>query len=192
MTENTNAREDNSHFLVSQDELKNKAANIRMLLLDVDGILTDGKLYFNNEAIESKTFNTLDGHGIKMLQASGVKVGIITGRTSKLVEKRASDLGIEILVQGREDKYTALQEILENEPIELEQIAFMGDDYPDLTVMTRAGLSLTVPNAHMEVIKRSHWQSQSTGGNGAVREACDLIMKAQDTYNTALDKYISK
>ncbi|VUD59973.1 3-deoxy-D-manno-octulosonate 8-phosphate phosphatase KdsC [Thalassocella blandensis] len=191
MTENTQKREDNSHFLVTAEELNSKARDIRMLLLDVDGVLTDGKLYFNNDAVESKTFNTLDGHGIKMLQASGVRVGIITGRTSKLVEKRASDLGITLLVQGREDKYTALQEILSSETVDLEHIAFMGDDYPDLTVMTRVGLSLTVPNAHAEVIKRSHWQSQNAGGHGAVREACDLIMKAQNTYSVALEKYIN-
>ena len=192
MSQTSTNREDNSHFLVSPEELKEKAKDIRLLLLDVDGVLTDGKLYFNNDAIESKTFNTLDGHGIKMLQASGVKVGIITGRTSRLVEKRASDLGVKLLVQGREDKYTALQEILEHESVDLTHIAFMGDDYPDLTVMTKVGLSLTVPNAHHEVIKRSHWQSQNTGGNGAVREACDMLMKAQNTYNAALDKYIAK
>lgn len=180
-----------SHYIVTQQELFQKAKTINILLLDVDGVLTDGKLYFDNDGNEQKTFNTLDGHGIKQLQNSGVKVGIITGRESKLVAKRAADLGIEILIQGREDKFTALKEILQKHPEELENIAFMGDDYPDLTVMTKVGLSLTVKNAHPEVAKRAHWQSTRNGGKGAVREACDMIMKAQDTYQAALDKYIN-
>lgn len=179
-----------SSYNINHTDLLHKAKQITLLLLDVDGVLTDGKLYFDNDGKESKSFNTLDGHGIKMLQKSGVKVGIITGRTSKLVQKRAQDLGIQILVQGREDKFQALQEILEQEPVALENIAFMGDDYPDLTVMTRVGLSLSVANAHAEVAKRSHWQSEKCGGAGAVRDACDMIMLAQDTYRQALALYI--
>lgn len=171
-------------------ELKARAMRIRLLLLDVDGVLTDGRLYFSNQGDEFKTFNTLDGHGIKMLQKSGVKVGIITGRTSNLVAKRASDLGIEILVQGREDKWDALQEILQTYPLELDEIAFMGDDWPDLSVMTRVGLSLTVANAHFSVAERAHWQSQERGGEGAVRAACDLLMRAQGTYDAALAPYL--
>lgn len=172
-------------------ELKARAARIKLLLLDVDGVLTDGRLYFSNQGDEFKTFNTLDGHGIKMLQKNGVKVGIITGRTSKLVEKRANDLGIEILVQGREDKWDALQDILQAHPVELEEIAFMGDDWPDLSVMTRVGLSLTVANAQTSVAERAHWQSQERGGEGAVRAACDLLMRAQGSYDTALAQYLA-
>ncbi len=172
-------------------ELKARAARIKLLLLDVDGVLTDGRLYFSNQGDEFKTFNTLDGHGIKMLQKSGVKVGIITGRTSNLVAKRASDLGIEILVQGREDKWDALQEILQTFPLELDEIAFMGDDWPDLSVMTRVGLALTVANAHFSVAERAHWRSQERGGEGAVRAACDLLMQAQNTYATALAPYLA-
>lgn len=171
-------------------ELKVRAARIKLLLLDVDGVLTDGRLYFSNQGEESKTFSTLDGHGIKMLQKTGVKVGIITGRTSNLVAKRASDLGIEILVQGREDKWNAVQEVLHTHPMELDEIAFMGDDWPDLSVMMRVGLSLTVPNAHISVAERAHWQSQERGGEGAVRAACDLLMQAQGTYEAALAHYL--
>src|SRR6187200_3241266 len=120
-------------------EIKTRASRIKLLLLDVDGVLTDGRLYFSNQGDEFKTFSTLDGHGIKMLQKSGVKVGIITGRTSNLVAQRAADLGIGILVQGREDKWDALQEILRDYPLALDEIAFMGDDWPDLTVMCRVG-----------------------------------------------------
>jgi len=151
--------------------------------------LTDGKLYFNNDGIEQKAFNTLDGHGIKMLRQSGVEVGIITGRTSALVEKRTKDLGITLLIQGREDKFIALQEMLSSYPCELSDIAFMGDDWPDLTVMTKVGLSLSVASAHWQVIELADWVSNRDGGNGAVRDACDLIMLAQNTYKSALAPY---
>lgn len=167
-----------------------KLLNIRLLLLDVDGVLTDGKLYFSEDGRETKAFNTLDGHGIKMLRKSGVEVGIITGRSSQLVARRAKDLGISLLIQGREDKFSAMMELLEDFPCELECIAFMGDDYPDLSVMTRVGLAFTVPNAAPAVRERAHWQSAAKGGEGAVREACDLIMHAQGTFHTALAPYI--
>ena len=172
-------------------ELRERASRIKLLLLDVDGVLTDGRLYFGNQGEEFKSFSTLDGQGIKALQKSGVKVGIITGRTSNLVARRASDLGIEILVQGREDKWEALQEILREHPFALDEIAFMGDDWPDLTVMTRVGLAFTVANAHFSVAARSHWQSRERGGEGAVRSACDLIMQAQGTFESILATYLA-
>jgi len=177
-------------FQQAQD-LQTRASRIKMLLLDVDGVLTDGRLYFTNQGDELKTFNTLDGHGIKMLQKSGVKVGIITGRTSQLVARRANDLGIKILVQGREDKWDALQEILAEHAVPLDEIAFMGDDWPDLTVMCRVGLALCPVNAHFSVSERAHWQSQARGGEGAVREACDLLMQAQGTYDSILKPYLA-
>jgi 3-deoxy-D-manno-octulosonate 8-phosphate phosphatase (KDO 8-P phosphatase) len=177
--------------LLTAPELHARASRIKLLLLDVDGVLTDGRLYFSNQGDEFKTFSTLDGHGIKMLQKSGVKVGIITGRTSNLVAKRASDLGIQILIQGREDKWDALQDILREHPVALEDIAFMGDDWPDLTVMCRVGLALTPANGHSSVVERSHWQSQARGGEGAVREACDMLMKAQNTFDAILKPYLA-
>lgn len=173
------------------DDLTARLLRIKLLLLDVDGVLTDGRLYFNNQGDEFKAFSTLDGQGIKMLQKSGVKVGIITGRTSQLVAKRAGDLGIQILVQGREDKWEALQEILQGQSFALEQIAFMGDDWPDLKVMGRVGLALAPANAHSSISERSHWQSNLRGGEGAVRDACDLIMKAQNTFEDALKPYLA-
>ncbi len=171
--------------------LQARARKIKLLLLDVDGVLTDGRLYFSNSGEEFKAFCTLDGQGIKLLQASGVRVGIITGRESQLVARRARDLGVELLVQGREDKWAALEEILKHEPLPLEQIAFMGDDWPDLTVMTRVGLALTVPNAHSSVSQRAHWGSQRGGGEGAVREACDLLLEAQGNLDKALEAYLA-
>jgi 3-deoxy-D-manno-octulosonate 8-phosphate phosphatase (KDO 8-P phosphatase) len=172
-------------------EFKAKVSRIKLLLLDVDGVLTDGRLYFSNQGDEFKSFNTLDGAGIKLLQKSGVKVGIITGRTSNLVAKRASDLGIKILIQGREDKWDALQEILLEHPYALEEIAFMGDDWPDLTVMSRVGLALAPANGHFSVLERAHWQSRLRGGEGAVREACDLIMHAQNSFDQMLKPYLT-
>ena len=173
----------------TNQQILEKAAKIRLLLLDVDGVLTDGKLYFSSEGYEMKAFHTLDGHGIKQLRRSGVEVGIITGRKSEIVAKRAADLGIQHMRQGREDKFTAMQEIIQAHPCDLAEIAFMGDDYPDLLCMTRVGLALTVQNAHPEVANRAHWQSARAGGHGAVREACDLIMQAQGTYDSALSHY---
>ncbi len=163
-----------------------RAKKIRLLILDVDGVLSDGKLYFSNNGDEIKAFNSLDGHGIKMLQNSGVSVAIITGRTSKIVEKRAENLGIKHLIQGREDKLNAMHELLANKNLHNEEIAHMGDDYPDLPLIRRVGLGLTTANAHWVIKQHSHWQSQYNGGEGAVREACDLIMCAQDSFDDAL------
>lgn len=166
------------------------ARNIKLLLLDVDGVLTNGKLYFDSNGGESKAFNTLDGHGIKMLQKSGVNVGIITGRTSALVARRAQDLGISPLIQGREDKWQALTEQLDSLNIKPEHIAYMGDDWPDLSVMMRVGFALSVPNGHASVIERAHWVSPRKGGEGAVRDACDFIMQAQSNFTDALNHYL--
>lgn len=172
------------------EQLSEKAVNIRLLLLDVDGVLTDGKLYFSNSNDEYKAFNILDGHGIKMLQENGIKVGIVTGRESQIVAKRAADLGISIVVQGSPDKRASVKTIAKEHGFELSQIAFMGDDYPDLPAMTIVGMSLSVANAHRAVAARVDWQSKKNGGDGAVREACDLLMQAQGKYDLALQKYL--
>jgi 3-deoxy-D-manno-octulosonate 8-phosphate phosphatase (KDO 8-P phosphatase) len=178
--------------VVSEEEINVVLQKVRWLVLDVDGVLTDGKLYFDNNGNELKTFNTLDGHGIKMLQNSGVRVAIITGRRSSVVERRAHDLGITKLIQGREDKFTALQELLADEPCRLEDIAYIGDDYPDLLVMTRVGCPIAPPNAAPPVRERALWITRTRGGEGAVREACDRIMQAQGTFDSALAPYIGE
>jgi 3-deoxy-D-manno-octulosonate 8-phosphate phosphatase (KDO 8-P phosphatase) len=167
-----------------------RAKKVKLLLLDVDGVLTDGKLYFSDSGNEIKAFNILDGFGIKMLQEFGVQVGIITGRKSELVARRAVDLGIDIVVQGSDDKGVAADEIRSKHGLAWEQVAFMGDDYPDLVVMCRCGLALTVSNAHRAVAARAHWQTKKNGGEGAVREACDMILQAQGAYESALEKYL--
>ena len=167
-----------------------RARKIKLLVLDVDGVLTNGQLFFTNAGEEIKAFNSLDGHGIKALQKTGVHVAIITGRTSKIVEQRAAALGITRLIQGREDKLAALEEIRQQHPFELEEIAHMGDDHPDLPLIRCLGLGLSVNNAHWLVKQHAHWTSQFNGGEGAVREACDLIMLAQKTFDDSVAPYV--
>ena len=143
------------------------AKKIKLLLLDVDGVLTDGRLYYGNSGEEMKAFNIQDGLGIKLLQKGGVQVGIITGRISKLLQRRADELGIDPLIQGREDKLTALNELLQNMRIEMDEIAFMGDDLPDLAVIRRVGLGITPANGSSTNAKQADWQTNNAGGQGA-------------------------
>ncbi|WKD50763.1 KdsC family phosphatase [Microbulbifer spongiae] len=178
--------------MIPEERLNSALKSIRWLVLDVDGVLTDGKLYFDNGGNELKTFSTLDGHGIKMLQKSGVHVAIITGRRSSVVERRAHELGISKLIQGREDKFHALQELLADEPCRLEEIAYIGDDYPDLLVMTRIGCPIAPPNAAQPVREHAIWITDACGGEGAVREVCDHIMRAQGTFDMALAPYLGE
>lgn len=168
-----------------------KAAAIKLLALDVDGVLTDGRLYFSEDGGELKTFDTQDGHGIKMLQQSGVICAIITGRTTALVERRAKNLGIAHLLQGREDKLVALNELSTKLGIALEHVAYMGDDWPDLPAIIAAGLGIAVANAHSELHTRADYVTTLEGGRGAVREACDLLLRAQNNYAAALAPYLN-
>lgn len=176
---------------MSDSSFEQRARAIQWLFLDVDGVLTDGRLYFSERGDELKTFSTLDGLGIKLLRRSGVKVGILSGRNTQLVARRAENLGVDEVIQGREDKWEALSEWRQHSPVPLEAIAFMGDDWPDLTIMTRVGLALTVANAHCAVVERSHWQSALRGGEGAVREACDQLLRARGDYERLLSHYIA-
>jgi 3-deoxy-D-manno-octulosonate 8-phosphate phosphatase (KDO 8-P phosphatase) len=165
------------------------AQNIRLVLLDVDGVLTDGRLYYGNSGEELKAFNIQDGLGIKLLQRGDIKVGIITGRCSDLVKRRAQELGIDPLVQGREDKLTALKEILKNIDIKLDEIAFVGDDLPDLAVIRQVGLGITPANGNHIVASQALWQTKKSGGNGAVREVAELILSAQGKLESLLASY---
>jgi 3-deoxy-D-manno-octulosonate 8-phosphate phosphatase (KDO 8-P phosphatase) len=164
---------------------------IRLVAFDVDGILTDGGLYLTDSGEEFKRFNSLDGHGLKMLKASGVEIAIITGRTSRCVELRARNLGITRLYQGVEDKWGAMQTLLAELNLAPETAAYMGDDVVDLPVMRRVGFSITVPNAPQLVRDHAHYLTQREGGFGAVREACELIMSAQGTLDVQLAPYLS-
>ena len=170
--------------------LLERARPVRLAIFDVDGVLTDGRLYFMPDGTEFKSFNTLDGHGIKMLIASGVETAIISGRSSPLVERRAANLGIQHLIQGREDKLTALAELRTRVAVELERIAFLGDDLPDLPVMRRVGLGMAVASADDFVREHAHGVTRRSGGAGAAREFCELIMRAQGTLDAAQADYL--
>ena len=165
------------------------AKKIKLLLLDVDGVLTDGRLYYGNNGEEMKAFNIQDGLGIKLLQRAEVQVGIITGRVSTLLERRATELGIHPVVQGREDKLTALQELMQTMDINLDEIAFVGDDLPDLAVIRRVGLGITPANGNSALSSQAHWQTSNRGGDGAVREVAEMILYAQNKLPTILAAY---
>ncbi|MGI3131631.1 KdsC family phosphatase [Halopseudomonas pachastrellae] len=172
------------------DNLTQRAKAIRLAIFDVDGVLTDGRLYFMPDGTEFKSFNTLDGHGIKMLMASGVETAIISGRKSPLVERRAANLGIKHLIQGREDKLTALNELRQIIPVEMHEIAHLGDDLPDLPVMRRVGLGMAVASADAFVREHAHGVTRAVGGAGAAREFCEFIMRAQGTLEQAQAAYL--
>jgi 3-deoxy-D-manno-octulosonate 8-phosphate phosphatase (KDO 8-P phosphatase) len=167
-----------------------RAKLTRLIAFDVDGVMTDGGLYFSDSGEEFKRFNSLDGHGIKMLRASGVEVAIITGRTSRCVEARAKNLGITHVYQGAEHKLTAMVDLLNKLKLSRDAAAYMGDDVVDLTVMRHVGLSISVPESPKLVRTHSHYVTQRSGGHGAVREACELIMSAQGTLDAQLAPYL--
>jgi 3-deoxy-D-manno-octulosonate 8-phosphate phosphatase (KDO 8-P phosphatase) len=163
---------------------------LRLVAFDVDGVLTDGGLYLSDSGEEFKRFNSLDGHGLKMLKASGVELAIITGRVSKCVELRAKNLGIARLYQGVEDKLAVMQSLLAELKLAPEAAAFMGDDVVDLPVMRRVGLALSVPAAPQVVRDHAHYVSLREAGHGAVREVCEMILGAQGTLDAQLAPYM--
>lgn len=171
--------------------LLNQAQAIRLIAFDIDGIMTDGGLYLSDSGEEFKRFNSLDGHGLKMLKASGVELAIITGRTSRCVELRARNLGITHLFQGVEDKLATMQALLTQLDIPAAAAAYMGDDVVDLPVMRRMALALTVPEAPQVVRDHAHYVARRSGGQGAVREVCELIMSAQGTLDAQLAPYLA-
>ena len=170
--------------------LEKRIQPIRLVAFDVDGVLTDGGLYLSDSGEEIKRFNSLDGHGLKMLKASGVELAIITGRTSRCVEQRAKNLGISRLYQGVEDKLAVMQSLLKELKLAPEAAAFMGDDVVDLPVMRRVGLALSVPAAPQVVRDHAHYVSQREAGYGAVREVCELILGTQGTLDAQLAPYL--
>ncbi|MCB1819260.1 MAG: 3-deoxy-manno-octulosonate-8-phosphatase KdsC [Gammaproteobacteria bacterium] len=171
-------------------DIYDKAAAIRLIVFDVDGVLTDGSLFIGDDGQEYKAFNSKDGHGMVMLQESGVQIAIITGRTSEVVRIRMASLGIEHLYQGKREKLPAYEELKRQTGLNDQQIAYVGDDVVDLPVMTRVGLAIAVQDAHALTKQHAHWVTASGGGRGAAREACELIMDAQGTLQQALQVYI--
>ena len=177
-------------FNIDPSDALERARDTTLLLLDVDGVLTAGELYLADSGEEIKAFSTLDGQGIKLLQNNGVQVGILSGRKSALLSKRAENLGIKIVVQGREDKLEALTELCEQHGFKKENIAYVGDDLPDIRVMKAVRLGFAVDNAHNTVKSIAHLQTQLSGGLGAVREVCDFILQAQERYDDAIAPYL--
>ena len=170
--------------------LVEKAKKLKLLILDVDGVLTDGKLFFDNEGNEYKSFHARDGHGIKLLRQTGVEVAVISGRKSNSVALRMKNLGIEHVYQGHENKQAAFNEILEKIDITPEQAAQVGDDLLDLPIMIRVGLSIAVSDANFAVKQRADWCTTLPGGHGAVREVCDFIMQAQGRFDEVVSAYL--
>lgn len=169
--------------------MNEKLKHIRLLLLDVDGVMTDGRIVYDANGLEIKCFNVKDGHGIKMLQRHGIEVGIITGRTSVVVDFRARELGITLLYQGALKKLESYEDVKRKTGLEDGQIAYMGDDIIDVPVMRRVGFSAAPPDALPEVLAVADFVSANSGGKGAVREVCDLILKGRGVWNEIVSRY---
>ncbi|MCK5386502.1 MAG: 3-deoxy-manno-octulosonate-8-phosphatase KdsC [Gammaproteobacteria bacterium] len=171
-------------------DILEKAAKIKLLVFDVDGVLTDGRLIVGDDGEEYKAFYSKDGLGMKMLQQTGVKIAVITARTSNVVIHRMQSLGIKHIYQGQLEKLPAFEKILTELDLSAKQAAYVGDDVIDLPVMLRAGLAITVADAHPLVKQHAHWQTPQCGGRGAARDVCELIMQAQGTLETQFQKYL--
>ena len=171
-------------------DILEKAAQIRFVIFDVDGVLTDGSLFIGDDGEEYKAFNSKDGHGMRMLQDSGVGIGIITGRTSNVVAVRMASLGIEHVYQGKREKLPAYEELRGRLGLADREIAYVGDDVVDLPIMARVGFAVAVQDAHPLVRQHSHWQTSAPGGRGAAREVCELLMEAHGCLREILDGYL--
>ena len=172
--------------------MKAQLEKIRLLLLDVDGVMTDGRIIFDSNGVESKFFNVKDGHGIKMVQRAGIEVAIISGRQSQVVANRAAELGIERVYQKATDKLRPYLELLEQTGLTDEQAAFMGDDVIDIPVLRRVGFAAAPVDAVAEVLPYVRYVTRNRGGWGAVREVCDLLLKEQGTWEEVTARYFGE
>jgi 3-deoxy-D-manno-octulosonate 8-phosphate phosphatase (KDO 8-P phosphatase) len=170
-------------------ELLEKIKSVAVLILDVDGVLTDGGIIFDDDGRETKRFDVRDGHGLKMLMRYDIEVILLTGRTSKVVERRAADLGIKDVYQGVRNKLEVFEEILRKRAISNEAAAFMGDDVMDVPVLRRVGFSATVADAMEDVKKVVDYVSEKPGGRGAVREVCEIILNAKGKWSEVATFY---
>lgn len=171
-------------------DVTTRAACLRLMIFDVDGVLTDGSLHYGADGETIKVFNVLDGLGIKLLQLSGVATAIISARQSASLTRRAADLGMTYLRQGVHDKRVAFQQLLAQTGLSAEQCGFIGDDIIDLPILLQVGFAASVPGAHAEVRSRVHYVTEAQGGHGAAREVCDLVLRAQGKYEAALAPYL--
>jgi 3-deoxy-D-manno-octulosonate 8-phosphate phosphatase (KDO 8-P phosphatase) len=170
-------------------QTRSRIEKVKMLGLDVDGVMTDGRLFYHDDGTETKAFDVRDGHGIKMLQHAGIEVFLISGRSSPLVEKRAADLGISEVTQGVRDKVPILKKLLSKKGLQPEAVAFMGDDVVDLPVMARVGLAIAVADASEHLFGAAHYVTLAPGGRGAVREVVELILGVQELWEKAAQTY---
>ena len=171
-----------------------RGRSIKLLGLDVDGVLTDGRLIFSDSGQEYKSFYARDGHGLQILRDQGIEVALITGRVSNVVKHRANNLNIRLIYQGQQNKALALQDILHQTGLQLHEIAYVGDDIIDLPILSLSelGLAIAVHDAHPMVIDHCHWQTSAPGGKGAVREVCEMLLKAQGCYEKTMQRYLEK
>ena len=172
-----------------QDILE-KAKHIELVIFDIDGVMTDGRLYFDNHGGEIKAFHSLDGHGLRMLQECGVRVAVITGRQSELVQHRMNDLGVSLLYQGYRDKTPAFAALMKEVGLEKHQVTYVGDDVVDLPIMSQLDFAIAVQNAHPFVKQHAHWITEHKGGRGAVRDVCELILEARGQLHDKLHSYL--
>ena len=166
-----------------------RAARVRLAGFDVDGVMTDGGLYYSDRGHEAKRFNVMDGLGLKMLVESGIHVAVITARDTPAVAKRMQDLGIRHVFAGVPDKRACMQTLAAQLGLGIEAVAHVGDDFPDLGLLHAAGFAIAVANAHPRIAAVAHWQTSRRGGDGAVREVCELLLAAQDRYDAAADRF---
>jgi len=168
-----------------------KAIKIKLVVFDVDGVLTDGKLILGENGNEYKSFYVRDGHGLVMLLETGCKIAVITARSSKIVAERMASLGIKYVYQGEKDKGAKLLKLIDELGLEREQVAYVGDDVIDLPAMINVGMPIAVADAHPEVKNNADWITENRGGQGAVREVCELIMQAQGNFEDRINAYLS-
>ena len=176
---------------MDKKELLNKAANIKLAVFDVDGVLTNGQLILGESGNEYKAFHVRDGHGLVMLLETGCHIAVITARSSNIVAERMASLGIKYVYQGEKDKGARLMTLIDELDISREQVAYTGDDVIDLPAMTKVGLPIAVADARPEVKQHADWVTEERGGQGAVREVCELIMKAQGKFEDRINAYLS-
>jgi len=170
--------------------IERRASHIKLLLMDCDGVLTDGRLWLLDEGDEHKAFNTKDGLGLELLRRAGLRSGIITGRSSTALARRAEELGVEFLRQGNEQKIAAFEEVLRLAGVKVDEVAFVGDDLSDIPLMRRSELAVAVADAVDETRAAAHYVTQAKGGHGAVREVIEIILKSQGRWNDLVDEYL--
>ncbi|MGQ0657404.1 MAG: KdsC family phosphatase [Chromatiales bacterium] len=169
--------------------IRARAARVRLVVFDVDGVLTDGRLILGERGEEFKVFHARDGQGLVMLREAGLRVAVISGRASPVVAERMRSLGIDSVYQGLTAKLPVFEDLLQRLALNAEQAAFVGDDLPDLAILARSGLAVAVADAHPEVIRHAHWCTRLPGGRGAVREVCDLVLDAQGLLQAQHQRY---